>query len=132
MIQTEISESNLKDDKSSLLEKKINSINLIENIPKFKVFNISDESKKNNLTPKKRGRRKKFLINVVGNTSNQSFKIINEIKVHNIYSNDNIKRRIKTLFNNYIIKLLNDLIKQKFSNFNIKFVKLNKRINEDL
>ena len=31
-----------------------------------------------------------------------------------------------------IIILLNDLIKQKFLNFNIKFVKLNKRINEDL
>jgi len=30
MIQTEISESNLKDDKSLLLEKKINSIDLIK------------------------------------------------------------------------------------------------------
>ena len=58
--------------------------------------------------------------------------MLNENNVHNIYNNDNIKRRIKTLFSNYIIKLLNNLIKQKFKKFQKKFLKTNKRINEDL
>ena len=132
MIQTEIIESNLKDNKSSILERKLDAFELIKNIPKFNVFNASNESKKLNLPPKKRGRRKKYLTNIIRNIHNQSFQILNESNVHNIYSNDNIKRRIKTLFSNYIIKLLNNLIKQKFPNIKIKFLKLNKRINEDL
>ena len=132
MIQTEIFGNILKDGKSPLLEKKLNSIGLIKNIPKFNVFNASNESENLNLIPKKRGRRKKYLNNIIRNIANQSFKIINESNVHNIYSNDNIKRRIKTLFNKYIIELLNNLIKQKFQKYKMKFVKLNKRINEDL
>ena len=132
MIQTEIIESNLKDNKSSILERKLDAFELIKNIPKFNVFNASNENKKFNLPPKKRGRRKKYLNNIIRNMHNQSFQILNESYVHNIYSNDNIKRRIKTLFNNYIIRLLNNLIKQKLPNFKMKFVKINKRTNEDL
>lgn len=128
MIQTR---NSLKDDNSPLLSTKLNSFGLKKYIPKFNVFNSLIENKLN-LTQKRRGRRKKYLNNGKRNSANESFKIVNESKVHNIYSNDNIKRRIKTLFNNYIIRLLNNLIKQKFPNFKMKFVKINKRINEDL
>ena len=131
MIQTKIFGNSLKDDNSPLLSTKLNSFGLKKYIPKFNVFNSLIENKLN-LTQKRRGRRKKYLNNGKRNSANESFKIVNESKVHNIYSNDNIKRRIKTLFNNYIIRLLNNLIKQKFPNFKMKFVKINKRINEDL
>ena len=131
MIQTKIFGNSLKDDNSPLLSTKLNSFGLKKYIPKFNVFNSLIENKLN-LTQKRRGRRKKYLNNGKRNSVNESFKIVNESKVHNIYSNDNIKRRIKTLFNNYIIRLLNNLIKQKFPNFKMKFVKINKKINEDL
>ena len=131
MIQTKIFGNSLKDDNSPLLSTKLNSFGLKKYIPKFNVFNSLIENKLN-LTQKRRGRRKKNLNNGKRNRANESSKIINESKVHNIYSNDNIKRRIKTLFNNYIIRLLNNFIKQRFPNFKMKFVKINKRINEDL
>ena len=132
MIQTKIFGNFVKDDNSPLLSTKLNSFGLKKYTPKFNVFNSLIENKGLNLTQKRRGRRKKYLNNGKRNSANESFKIVNESKVHNIYSNDNIKRRIKTLFNNYIIRLLNNLIKQKLPNFKMKFVKINKRINEDL
>ena len=132
MIQTKILGNSLKDDNSSSLSTNLNSCGLIKNSPKFNVFNSLIENKELNLTQKRRGRRKKYLNNGKRNSVNESFKIVNESNVHNRYSNDNIKRRIKTLFNNYIIRLLNHLIKQKFPIFKLKFVKINKRINEDL
>ena len=132
MIKTKIFGNSLKDDNSTLLSTKLNSFGLKKYRPKFNVFNSLIENKELNLTQKRRGRRKKYLNNGKRNSVNESFKIVNEGKVHNIYSNDNIKRRIKTLFNNYIIRLLNHLIKQKFPIFKLKFVKINKRINEDL
>ena len=78
---------------------------------------------------KKKGRKK----NIPSNSENQ---IIEETdskdNVHNKYSHDNIKRRIKALFNNYIIKLLNNLIKQKFKNIPIKFLKMDIRVTKDI
>ena len=53
-------------------------------------------------------------------------------KIHSKFSNDNIKRRIKGLFNNYIIILLNDLIKKKLKKTKIKFFKINIKITKDL
>ena len=132
MIQTEILENPSKETKSSLLSSQINPFPLIKNFPKFNMFNASKETKKMNFPPKKKGRRKKCLNNCLKSNDNERLKILNENNVHNIYSNDNIKRRIKTLFSNYIIKLLNNLIKQKFKKFRKKFLKTNKRINEDL
>ena len=52
--------------------------------------------------------------------------------VHSKFSNDNIKRRIKGLFNNYIINLLNDLIKKKFRKTKIKFVKMDIKNTKDI
>ena len=132
MIQTEILENPSKETKTSLLSSQINPFPLIKNFPKFNMFNASKETKKMNFPPKKKGRRKKCLNNCLKSNDNERLRILNENNVHNIYSNDNIKRRIKTLFNNYIIKLLNNLIKQKFKKFQKKFLKTNKRINEDL
>ena len=52
--------------------------------------------------------------------------------MHSKFSNDNIKRRIKGLFNNYIINLLNDLIKKKFRKTKIKFVKMDIKNTKDI
>ena len=53
-------------------------------------------------------------------------------KIHNKFSNDNIRRRIKALFHDYIIKLLNHLVKKRFKSIRNKFVKLNSRITKDV
>ena len=53
-------------------------------------------------------------------------------RVHNKFSNDNVRRRIKALFNNYIIKLLNCLFKKRFKRIRMKFVKINSRITENI
>ena len=78
---------------------------------------------------KKKGRKK----NIPSNSENQ---IIEETdskdNVHNKYSHDNIKRRIKVLFNNYIIELLNKLMKQKYKNIRHKFLKMNARMTKDI
>ena len=58
--------------------------------------------------------------------------IINDRRVHNKFCNDNIRRRIKTLFNNYIIKLLNNLLKKNFIGTKMKFAKINIRITKDV
>jgi hypothetical protein len=53
-------------------------------------------------------------------------------RVHNKFSNDNVRRRIKALFNNYIIKLLNCLVKKRFKRIRMKFVKVNSRITKNI
>ena len=58
--------------------------------------------------------------------------IINDRRVHNKFCNDNIRRRIKALFNNYIIKLLNNLLKKNFIGTKMKFVKINIKITKDV
>ena len=54
---------------------------------------------------KKRGRKNKF--NKILNTEEKS-------NVHDKFSNDNIKRRIKSLYNKYIITLLNNIVRKKY------------------
>ena len=78
---------------------------------------------------KKKGRKTKNSSNI----ENQSTRATdpNEI-VHNKFSNDNIRRRIKALFNNYIVILLNNLIKQKYLNTHHHFLKMNIKITKDL
>ena len=86
-------------------------------------------NKKCKFTTKKKGRKNKIPSNSISQ-DNSSTGITNN--VHNKYSHDNIKRRIKAFVNNYIIILLNDLIKQKFNNINIKFLKMNIRVTKDI
>ena len=61
---------------------------------------------------------------------------INEIyfdnKVHNRFSNDNVKRKLKALFHKYIINLLNYLIQKRFKHTKMKFVYLNSKITKDI
>ena len=78
----------------------------------------------------KRGRKTKIPSNNSITQNNISTGATNN--VHNKYSHDNIKRRIKALVNNYIIQLLNHLIKQKYNKVNIKFLKMNIRVTKDI
>ena len=53
-------------------------------------------------------------------------------RVHNKFNNDNVRRRIKALFNDYIIKLLNCVVKKRFKRIGMKFVKINSRITKNI
>ena len=78
---------------------------------------------------KKKGRKKK--LSSISENQKTRASDSNDI-VHNKYSHDNIKRRIKALFNSYIIRLLNNLIKQKYKNSRHKFLKMNIRVTKDI
>lgn len=97
----------------------------IKKFPKILTFQIEDKKVSKKFLTKKKGRKKK----------SQEIKPEEENKekiVHSKFSNDNIKRRIKGLFNNYIINLLNDLIKKKFRKTKIKFVKMDIKNTKDI
>ena len=96
----------------------------IKQLPRISTFQPFEKKKSKFLT-KKKGRKKKF----------EELKPEEENKekaVHSKFSNDNIKRRIKGLFNYYIINLLNDLIKKKFRKTKIKFVKMDIKNTKDI
>ena len=78
---------------------------------------------------KKKGRKKK--LSSISENQKTIASNSNDI-VHNKYSHDNIKRRIKALFNTYIIRLLNNLIKQKYKNSRHKFLKMSIRVTKDI
>ena len=97
----------------------------IKKFPKILTFQIEDKKVSKKFLTKKKGRKKK----------SQEIKPEEENKekiVHSKFSNDNIKRRIKGLFNNYIINLLNDLIKKKLRKTKIKFVKMDIKNTKDI
>ena len=48
------------------------------------------------------------------------------------YCNDNVRRRIKALYNKYIITLLNNLMKKKFKKNKLHFVKMEIRVTKDI
>ena len=75
----------------------------------------------------KKGRKFKSLDYKTMNENNCNIK-----RIHNKYSNDNVRRRIKALFNNYIIKLLNCLLKKRFKRIRMKFMKVNSKITKDI
>jgi len=97
-----------------------------ENSKYFLKDNTSDKSEFRFITIRK-GRKFKSINNDKLNEINFKGK-----KIHNKFSNDNIRRRIKALFHGYIIKLLNHLVKKKFKKIRNKFVKLNSRITKDV
>ena len=98
---------------------------LNENISKYNKLTEYDDNEQNEklkFITKRRGRRIK-----------ESDNIIKEEKmVHTKFSNDNIKRRIKALYNNYIIILLNNLIKERFTKIKMKFIKIYIRATKDI
>ena len=104
---------------------------LTEKTKPSNLFNIDNVStnKEFKFKTKRRGRKNKIPLNTE-TQNNISTDMTNNI--HNKYSHDNIKRRIKALFNNYIIKLLNNLIKQKFKNIPTKFLKMDIRVTKDI
>ena len=75
----------------------------------------------------KKGRKYKSFDGELKNINNYNVK-----RVHNKFSNDNVRRRIKALFNNYIIKLLNCLFKKRFKRIRMKFVKINSRNTKNI
>ena len=98
--------------------------------PKIKLLNESKECMESELISKKRGRKIKNSYN--DNDCSEEKKINDEINIHDKFSNDNMKRKIKTFYHNYIINLLNNIIKKKYQNNKMKFLKINKRKIEDL
>ena len=74
-------------------------------------------------TIRKRGRLKKC---------HEFIKMEEKKNVHNKFSNDNIKRRIKSLYNKYIITLLNNTVRKKYKKCRMKFLKMNIRIAKDI
>ena len=93
--------------------------------------NINELTKIKQLTFITRKRGRKLKKETLENTFD-----INEIyfdnKVHNRFSNDNVKRKLKALFHKYIINLLNYLIQKRFKNAKMKFVYLNSKITKDI
>ena len=85
-------------------------------------INEQKEEKQFKFITKKRGRKNKDQIITKSENKN----------VHNKFSNDNIKRRIKASYNKYIIKLLNNIVKKKYKKTTIKFLKMNIRITKDI
>ena len=116
--------SNLSNDfpTNKLFNEKVKPSNL------FNIDNVST-NKEFKFKTKRRGRKNKVPLN----TETQNI-ISTDMtnNVHNKYSHDNIKRRIKVLFNNYIIELLNKLMKQKYKNIRHKFLKMNARMTKDI
>ena len=85
------------------------------------------------MADKKEEKGLKFIITKRGRKNkSQEIKKSERKNVHNKFSNDNIKRRIKASFNKYIIKLLNKLMKEKYKKARIKFLKMNIKITKDI
>ena len=121
---------------NELSEKKISNEEII--LPnKNKLFQTSPpESLKKCTTGAKKIEEKKkyqFIIKKKGRKSKlQNFMKENKRNVHDKFSNDNIKRRIKALYNKYIITLLNSIVKRKYKKARMKFLKMNIRITKDI
>ena len=115
-----LNEQSLQENNSSL------QFNINDGVKDFNLYNKSNETKTKFIC-KKKGRKIKSLKGMDEIKINSG-----EKRVHNKFSNDNIRRRIKALFHDYIIKLLNHLVKKRFKRIRNKFVKLNSRITKDV
>ena len=100
----------------------INSFIKLENYQKTNVTDEQKEINKAKFITKKRGRINK----------NSDYKNHIKRRIHNKYCSDNVRRKTKTLYHKYIIQLLNDLIKKKYKNIRMKFVKMDIRITKDI
>lgn len=104
----------------------------ISTLPLNKIMNILEENKDKKFLTKKLGRKKKYLENSIIDNENINNEVLNGKKYHDKYSNDNIRRKIKSLFHAFLISLLNNELKQKFPKMKKKFAKMNKRITIDI
>ena len=85
------------------------------------VLKHSGSHPKNKFLKKKLGRKKL-------NDSDSSLLIIK----HDRNSDDNLKRKVKTHFHNYIIALLNSKLKLEQGKEKLKFVKINSEITQNI
>ena len=107
---------------------KLNMFEVLNNIPQC---NLMTETKVNNgfkFITSRRGRKNKNIENVKDIVYKPSKKKVE----HNKYCNDNVRRRIKALYNKYIITLLNNLMKKKFKKNKFHFVKMEIRVTKDI
>ncbi len=107
---------------------KLNMFEVLNNIPQC---NLMTETKVKNgfkFITSKRGRKNKN-IEKDKEIVNKSLK--NKVE-HNKYCNDNVRRRIKALFNKYIIVLLNNIMKIKYKKSKLHFVKMEIRVTKDI
>ena len=79
---------------------------------------------------KKRGRNYKNLND--DTAKNINYQINKKGRIHDKFCSDNVRRRIKSSYHLYIIRLLNGLMKKKFKTIKMKFVKMNKKITNDI
>ena len=122
LIEAQPLNDSLKQTLLFLSEKKLN-LPLLQEIVKFPKLDSLEgtlENKEVKFSTKKRGRR------------NKDSEIIDKSLIHSNFSNDNIKRRLKGFYNNYIVSFLNHLIKMTFKTNKIKFVKMNVKITKDI
>jgi len=129
--------------KNEIINNSSDSIGLLlQNLQQYLIFDLSKnsllynnpfiaENKINQIKflTNKRGRRRKTKIK---KNENDLDKNLETEKVHDKYSNDNIKRRIKAFFHKYIISLLNNLIKENLKQYKFKFVKMNSKITKNI
>ena len=129
--------------KNEIINNSSDSIGLLlQNLQQYLIFDLSRnsllynnpfnaENKINQIKflTNKRGRRRKTKIK---KNENDLDKNLETEKVHDKYSNDNIKRRIKAFFHKYIISLLNNLIKENLKQYKFKFVKMNSKITKNI
>jgi hypothetical protein len=100
-------------------------------LPNFyncKCFDELRNINKKKFITKKRGRKLKQ--QSLENINNKS-EIYLGNKVHDKFSNDNVKRKLKGLYHKYIISLLNSIIQRKFK-MKKKFVHINSKITKNI
>ena len=81
---------------------------------------VKEDKKFISIISKKKGRK------------NKNYEKNSENNIHDKFSNDNVKRRVKARFHNYIIYLLNYLIKKNFNGCKKKFLKINAQMTKDI
>ena len=131
LIQNIFQENTSKEFHSSSL--KNNFLPKLMNLDEIKYspnYNINELSNENKII--KIGRKKLDSNDYEENKEFLNNSSITKNVVHDKYSNDNMRRKIKTFYHNYIINLLNNLMKRQYPNNKMKFLKINKRITEDL
>jgi len=106
---------------------------IIEELNSFPQCNLKTELKNKNklFITSKRGRKNKNIEKSVEKINKAIISSKNKVE-HNKFCNDNVRRRIKALYNKYIITLLNNLMKTKFEHNKLHFVKMNIRITKDI
>ena len=96
----------------------------IESSENSEVSDTNNEQKKIKFMNKKRGRKK---LNESKNNDDLDSKTI-----HGKFSDDNLKRKVKTHFHNYIIAILNSNLKKNHCPENKRFVKIKSKITQNI